>query len=84
VLAHKRPLEARKALGRRLVAIAVGERIERLEQHLAVARSGEPPAGVAEGDVLAPVGLVAKLGAGQPRDRAQETAEPLLAFLAGR
>src|SRR4051812_4424501 len=51
--------------------MAVDQRVERLEQHLAVARSAEPPAGVAEGDVLAPAGLDAELVAGQPYGRAQ-------------
>jgi len=62
VLTHQRPLEPRKPLGRRLVGIPVSQRAERLQQHLAVTRSAEPPTRVAKGDVLAPVGLVAELG----------------------
>jgi hypothetical protein len=71
VLAHQRPLEARRPRGRRRVGMAVDQRVERLEQHLAIARSAEPPASVAEGDVLAPVDLVTELITGQPHGRAQ-------------
>src|SRR5262245_32814168 len=71
VLTHQRPPEPRKTLGRRLVGIPVSQRVERLEQDLAVARSAEPPTRVAQGDVLAPIGLVAELVARQPHRRAQ-------------
>src|SRR4051794_18258623 len=71
VPAHQRSPEVLKLRGGRLVGMAVDERVERLEQHLAVARSAEPPAGAAEGDVLASVGPVAELIAGQPCGRAQ-------------
>jgi hypothetical protein len=46
--------------------MALARRVERLEQHLAVARTRQPAAGVAEGGVLAPVYLVAELVARQP------------------
>jgi hypothetical protein len=83
VLAHQGPLEGLEALGRRLVGSGVGQRAERLEQHLAVARAAESPAGVAEGDVLAPVGLVAEFVAGEPHRRAQAL-EALARLVDGR
>src|SRR5215213_3344785 len=63
--------------------MAVDERVERREQYLAVARSAEPPTGVAEGDVLASVGLVAEFIAGQPDGRAHAL-EALARLVLGR
>src|SRR5215213_9072818 len=63
--------------------MAVDQRVVRFEQHLVVARSAQPPASVAEGDVLAPVRLVAKLIAGQPHGRAQAL-EALARLVDGR
>src|SRR5205085_4550153 len=58
------------ALGQ-LVGEALGDRVERLEQDLRVARRGQAPAGHPEGGVLALVDLVADRVAREAHERAQ-------------